>query len=47
MALAGKQALMPTIVREQSRPYRWHIGEAPLSEVANPGEENADPLHHG
>ena len=44
MALAGKQALMPTIVREQSRPYRWHIGEAPLSEVAN--QEKKMPIHY-
>jgi hypothetical protein len=22
-------------VRDSSRPYQWHIGEAPLSEVAN------------
>jgi 6-phosphofructokinase len=34
-ALAGKNAVMPTIVRESSSPYRWSVGEAPLSEVAN------------
>ena len=34
-ALAGKNAIMPTIVREQSSPYKWHIGEANLSDVAN------------
>ncbi|SFR73975.1 pyrophosphate-dependent phosphofructokinase [Marinobacter daqiaonensis] len=43
MALAGKQAVMPIIVREQSKPYRWHIGEAPLSEVAN--QEKKMPIH--
>ena len=43
MAVNGKQALMPTIVREQSDPYRWHIGEAPLSEVAN--QEKKMPIH--
>jgi 6-phosphofructokinase 1 len=43
MALAGKQALMPTIVREQGKPYRWKIGEAPLSEVAN--QEKKMPIH--
>lgn len=43
MALAGKQAVMPIIVREQSSPYRWHIGEAPLSEVAN--QEKKMPIH--
>ena len=43
MALAGKQALMPTIVREQTDPYRWSIGEANLSEVAN--QEKKMPIH--
>jgi len=35
MALAGKNSVMPTIVRNSSRPYVWVVGEAPLSEVAN------------
>jgi 6-phosphofructokinase 1 len=26
---------MPTIVRKSHSPYRWTIGEAPLSEIAN------------
>ncbi|MEA1079597.1 6-phosphofructokinase [Marinobacter qingdaonensis] len=43
MAIDGKQALMPTIVREQAKPYRWKIGEAPLSEVAN--QEKKMPIH--
>lgn len=34
-ALEGKNSIMPTIVRESSSPYKWSIGEAPLSEVAN------------
>ena len=34
-ALAGKNALMPTIVRVKDKPYRWKIGEAKLSRVAN------------
>ncbi len=34
-ALAGKNAVMPIIVRESSSPYRWSVGEAPLSDVAN------------
>jgi 6-phosphofructokinase len=34
-ALAGKNAVMPTIVRESSSPYRWSVGEASLSDVAN------------
>ncbi|MEC7815496.1 MAG: 6-phosphofructokinase [Pseudomonadota bacterium] len=44
MALAGKQAKMPTIVREQAKPYRWTIGEANLSEVAN--QEKKMPIHY-
>lgn len=43
MAIDGKQALMPTIVREQAKPYRWKIGEAPLSDVAN--QEKKMPIH--
>ncbi len=35
LALAGKTAIMPIIVRDASAPYRWHIGEASLSDVAN------------
>ena len=34
-ALAGKNAVMPTVVRDSSSPYRWHIGEADLADVAN------------
>jgi len=35
LALAGKTSVMPTIVRVSSNPYRWEVGVAPLSEVAN------------
>ena len=35
MALAGKNAIMPTIERTSSNPYSWRIGSAPLAEVAN------------
>ncbi len=35
LALAGKNSVMPTIVRRSSRPYAWEVGEAALSEVAN------------
>jgi ATP-dependent phosphofructokinase / diphosphate-dependent phosphofructokinase len=35
LALKGKNAVMPTIVRQSNAPYRWTIGEAPLSQVAN------------
>ncbi len=34
-ALAGKNAVMPTVVRDSSSPYQWHIGEAALADVAN------------
>lgn len=34
-ALAGKNAVMPIIVRESNQPYRWSIGEAPLEKIAN------------
>ena len=35
MALAGKNSVMPTIVRTSNSPYRWKVGEAKLSRVAN------------
>jgi 6-phosphofructokinase len=35
MAVAGKNAVMPCIVRANGKRYRWSIGEAPLEEVAN------------
>lgn len=35
LALAGKNAILPVIVRESEQPYQWSIGEAPLSDVAN------------
>ena len=35
MALQGKNAVMPTIVRTSNKPYRWKIGSARLSRVAN------------
>jgi 6-phosphofructokinase 1 len=43
LALAGRNSVMPTIVRESSSPYRWTVGHADLSKVANvekmmPGE---------
>ena len=34
-AVAGHNAVMPTVVRTSDEPYRWEIGMAPLSEVAN------------
>ncbi len=34
-AIAGKNAIMPTIVRGKGKKYTWSIGEAKLSDVAN------------
>ncbi len=34
-ALEGHSSIMLTVERESSQPYRWNIGMAPLSEVAN------------
>ncbi len=34
-ALAGRNAVMPAIVRDSDHPYRWHIEEVPLADVAN------------
>jgi ATP-dependent phosphofructokinase / diphosphate-dependent phosphofructokinase len=35
LAIKGINAVMPVIVRNSSRPYRWTIGHVPLAEVAN------------
>src|SRR5580704_7286079 len=35
LAVAGRNAVMPTIVRKSSKPYKWVIGHVPLAEVAN------------
>lgn len=35
LALKGRNAVMPTIVRKSERPYRWAIGQADLAQVAN------------
>lgn len=34
-ALQGHNSIMPTVVRKSNNPYKWEIGQAPLSEVAN------------
>jgi 6-phosphofructokinase len=34
-AIAGENAIMPTIVRTSNQPYSWEVGKTPLSEVAN------------
>ena len=35
LAVKGANAVMPTIVRKASKPYKWTIGQVPLGEVAN------------
>jgi 6-phosphofructokinase len=35
LAVKGMNSVMPTIVRTSSRPYKWKIGVANLSDVAN------------
>lgn len=34
-AIAGENAIMPVIIREQDEPYQWTIGKVPLADVAN------------
>jgi 6-phosphofructokinase 1 len=35
LAVQGKNAVMPMIVRKSSSPYRWTVGHVPLDQVAN------------
>ena len=35
LAVKGQDAVMPTIVRKKSKPYKWVVGHVALSEVAN------------
>jgi 6-phosphofructokinase 1 len=35
LAIAGRSAVMPAIVRTSDKPYRWKIVAAPLEKVAN------------
>ena len=35
LALSGKNAVMPTVVRTSNDPYAWEIGSANLADVAN------------
>jgi 6-phosphofructokinase len=34
-ALAGENAIMPTIVRSSNNPYKWEVGKVSLADVAN------------
>lgn len=45
LGLDGHNAVMPTIVRQSSQPYRWTIGVTKLTRVAN-REKNATQLCH-
>jgi len=38
-AVAGNNAVMPTIVRTNHQPYQWKIGQAPLEKIANVEEK--------
>lgn len=42
LALEGKNAIMPTIVRTSNNPYKWEIGTANLADVANIEEKMPD-----
>ena len=35
LAVKGRGAVMPTVVRQSSKPYKWKIGVAKLEDVAN------------
>lgn len=35
LALSGKNAVMPVVVRDSDQPYKWHIEEVALARVAN------------
>ena len=43
-AVAGKNAILPTIDRVSSTPYKWKIGQVPLTKVAN--TERLLPRHY-
>ncbi len=35
LAVKGRNGMMPVIVRKRAKPYRWVVGEVPLTSVAN------------
>lgn len=39
LAIEGKNAVMPVIVRDRAQPYQWHIESVPLEKVANVEKE--------
>jgi 6-phosphofructokinase 1 len=44
LAVKGRNAVLPVIIRKSSKPYRWTVGEAPLSAIAN--QEKKVPAHY-
>ena len=46
LAVAGKNAVMPTIMRTSDKPYRWKIAPVPLDEGRQRREDAAARLHH-
>lgn len=39
LAVEGKNAVMPVIIRDSAKPYTWHIEDVPLEKVANVEKE--------
>jgi 6-phosphofructokinase 1 len=35
LAVSGKHAVMPTIIRKKSKTYMWVVGRVPVNDVAN------------
>lgn len=35
LALEGRNSVMPAVIRESSKPYKWHIGVGELKDIAN------------
>ena len=45
-AIKGHNSVMPTVERVSDKPYKWKIGMAPLSKVANVEKMMPQELHH-
>lgn len=35
LALEGKNSVMPAVIRDSNKPYKWHIGSGELKDIAN------------
>lgn len=35
LALEGRNSVMPAVIRDSSKPYKWHIGVGELKDIAN------------